>query len=311
MSPVINNAHYFAIFYNVLLACLLHYTAGDCRFPSYFAGEWFSMDQDKSVWTTVTQNKWGSLDCVDAYYYDKPVPSAPGQNATYLLFNPEQPGCYYCQLVLWRTPNVLQLGQQDSRCNIDRPEVATTCFLELPYFEWNSWLTTYFRAYAAPYVNCAPTFEGVYHFTYEQNVGGGGICDNTENVIKACQVPNSAYIDNEIFRMDFANCSDVTNSFNKKTLFICYGTWDFVRKHGGNVYTFAAIADAVEKDPREKYRCLMTYKNQTPFHNKTRWVMSRFADCSNLHSIYNGPVRLVLKKQIDGCPSYADVDENP
>ena len=40
----------------------------------------------------------------------------------------------------------------------------------------------------------------------------------------------------------------------------------------------------------------MTLKNQKDATNKIRWVMSRFADCKKLNSIYNGPVRLVLTR---------------
>ena len=65
-------------------------------------------------------------------------------------------------------------------------------------------------------VNCISTFEGVYQFTYEVRVGGGGICDNQESIIRACQDPGSAYVDNQVFRMQFAKCRDVSTSYNKR-----------------------------------------------------------------------------------------------
>ena len=65
-------------------------------------------------------------------------------------------------------------------------------------------------------VNCISTFEGVYQYTYEVRVGGGGICDNQESMIRACQDPGSAYVDNQVFRMQFAKCRDVSTSYNKR-----------------------------------------------------------------------------------------------
>lgn len=64
-------------------------------------------------------------------------------------------------------------------------------------------------------VNCKQTFEGVYQFSYEVNFGGGGICDNQDSIIKACQEPGSPYVDNQVFEMRFAKCSDVTSSSNQ------------------------------------------------------------------------------------------------
>ena len=65
-------------------------------------------------------------------------------------------------------------------------------------------------------VNCISTFEGVYQYTYEVRYGGGGICDNKESMIRACQDPGSAYVDNQVFRMQFAKCRDVSTSYNKR-----------------------------------------------------------------------------------------------
>ncbi len=65
-------------------------------------------------------------------------------------------------------------------------------------------------------VNCRPTFEGVYRFTYEIDYGGGGICNNAHSFIIACQEPGSQYVDNQIFHMNFARCGDVGDSENRR-----------------------------------------------------------------------------------------------
>ena len=66
-------------------------------------------------------------------------------------------------------------------------------------------------------VNCRTTFEGVYRFTYEIDFGGGGICDNGNSHVIACQEPGSQYVDNQIFHMNFAKCPDVGSSVNNRT----------------------------------------------------------------------------------------------
>jgi hypothetical protein len=67
-------------------------------------------------------------------------------------------------------------------------------------------------------INCISTFEGVFQFTYEVNYGGGGICDNPDSQIQACQDPGSSYIDNQVFRMRYSRCRDVSTSQNKSKL---------------------------------------------------------------------------------------------
>ena len=64
-------------------------------------------------------------------------------------------------------------------------------------------------------VNCKTTFEGIYHFTYEVDLAGGGICDSPKSVIKACQEPGSRYVDNQVFFMNFSKCADVSSSVNE------------------------------------------------------------------------------------------------
>ena len=64
-------------------------------------------------------------------------------------------------------------------------------------------------------INCKTTFEGTYHFTYEVDIGGGGICDSSKSVIKACQEPGSSYVDNQVFYMNFSKCADVSTSVSE------------------------------------------------------------------------------------------------
>ena len=65
-------------------------------------------------------------------------------------------------------------------------------------------------------VNCKNTFEGVYHFTYEWDLGGGGICDSDQSQVIACQEPGSPYVDNEVFEMNFGKCPEVSTSENMR-----------------------------------------------------------------------------------------------
>jgi len=64
-------------------------------------------------------------------------------------------------------------------------------------------------------VNCKATWEGTYRFTYEVERGGGGICDSPGSAVVACQEPGSVYTDNQVFRMYFGKCPDVTTSSNQ------------------------------------------------------------------------------------------------
>ena len=64
-------------------------------------------------------------------------------------------------------------------------------------------------------VNCKQTFEGIYQFSYEQDYGGGGICNNTNSLITACQLPGSPYVDNQVFYMNWGRCANVQGTSNK------------------------------------------------------------------------------------------------
>lgn len=61
-------------------------------------------------------------------------------------------------------------------------------------------------------VNCKATIEGCYGFSYEVDYGGGSICDSPQNLITACQLPGSVYVDNQVFDMSFGECADVASS---------------------------------------------------------------------------------------------------
>ncbi|KAL8616020.1 hypothetical protein ACOMHN_014982 [Nucella lapillus] len=157
-------------------------------------------------------------------------------------------------------------------------------------------LTTYFRK-SIRVTNCATTFDGVYQFAYERSLGGGGggICDNTDSEINACQEFGSPYVDNELFRMKYARCPEIQTSFTKNFRFVCLGSWTVAMGTVTN-YTFAAIADVTQREGRERFKCLLTEPDLGPIGNASRWVMSRFATCKTLRSVWYGPVRLALKK---------------
>jgi len=73
-------------------------------------------------------------------------------------------------------------------------------------------------------VNCKTTFEGMFHFSYEVDYGGGGICDSPRSSIIACQEPGSPYVDNQVFFMNYGKCPAIGSSKNKCTVMstLCY-----------------------------------------------------------------------------------------
>ena len=76
-------------------------------------------------------------------------------------------------------------------------------------------------------VNCKNTFEGVYHFTYEWDLGGGGICDSDQSQVIACQEPGSPYVDNEVFEMNFGKCPEVSTSENMREYLLLTALYSF------------------------------------------------------------------------------------
>ncbi|GFO36649.1 actin cytoplasmic type 5 [Plakobranchus ocellatus] len=257
--------------------------------PVYYRGDWFSMEGGRSVRTLVSEREWGDKYAVRDIVMH-PEFTKDGRNATMLMQKTDLGNCYVCTDVLWRTPNILQYKM--SGCLTQRSDIKDMCpgVNDLPSQDQ---LITLFRQTLVT-VNCISTWEGVYQFSYEVNWGGGGICDNQNSLLKACQDPGSSYQDNHIFFMTYARCPSVQSSRSENVRYQCMGSWFAVI--GGKGYTFAAIADTVEKDTREKFKCLITLKNQKQADNSIRWGMSRFADCSNLNTLYDSPLRLVLRR---------------
>ena len=60
-------------------------------------------------------------------------------------------------------------------------------------------------------VDCATTFSGRYQFSYEISEGMGGVCNTTDNTIMACLEPGSAYVDNQVFMMNYGKCDDAAS----------------------------------------------------------------------------------------------------
>ncbi|KAL4235651.1 hypothetical protein ACF0H5_004046 [Mactra antiquata] len=287
----------------IVLVSLVRQAASECIFPTYIKGDYFSMENGESVRTIIDDRKWGDLQCKEKYDHEKPVAGTMGANHTFLVSSTNN-DCFYCIDVLWRTANVLQFRKGDclkdssGSFSTSALSVNTSCEGVTSGLPGIDSTVTMFKSTDTVNINCISTFEGVFQFTYEIDSGGGGICDNQESQITACQDPGSSYIDNQVFRMRYARCRDVATSYNKVIRYQCFGTWFAMRGTGSSAigYTYAVIADTVENDQREKFKCLMTNKNQKEAYNKVRWVMSRFADCKKLNSISDGPVKLVLTR---------------
>ncbi|KAK7508265.1 hypothetical protein BaRGS_00000504 [Batillaria attramentaria] len=276
------------------LASLLACVAGQqtrCSIPEDYAGDWYWMDgAGRDAVTIVNREEWADYICVEKKIHYNDYANVEGVNSTMLMLKKGDSTCYICLDVLYRTKNILQVRKSDCYTSNSGFERMCPGYKELPTVDQ---VRTYFRQTLRT-INCITTFEGVYQFTYEVSWGGGGICDNLDSQLKACQDPGSPYVDNEVFFMTYARCPEVQTSFSQTVRYQCMGSW--FAMIGNTGYTFAAIADTVEKDRREKFKCLMTLKNQKSADNTIRWVMSRFAQCDTLNSLYNGPVRLVLRR---------------
>ncbi|XP_062575534.1 uncharacterized protein LOC134237464 isoform X1 [Saccostrea cucullata] len=297
-----------ALQYVICLLSILHVTvrvSGKCSIPDYFHGEWYSRGRwGDDVITKITADKWDSnedeteLNCEDLFIHPNPGLQQAGNNVTMFMVSSGGSGsCYFCVDVLWRTSNILQYRKGDCipayvgyGISLNISCKAMNPLYGLPL---TADTVTMFRQIPRP-VNCQTMFKGLYQFTYEMDQGGGGICDNPDNQIKACQDPGSRYVDNEVFSMTYASCPNVLASKDKNLRYQCMGTWD-AEQHG-MVFTFAAVVDILETEPRVRYQCLMTSKSQKG--EEKRWVMSRFAECSSLNSIYSAPVRLVLRSTV-------------
>ncbi|KAK3085422.1 hypothetical protein FSP39_003071 [Pinctada imbricata] len=289
---------YLAILFTVFLTQIKYAQSAGCQIPADFHGSWFSMGQaGEGVTTNVDGNGWkqsteaSRLTCQQIHKNDV--------TGTTVLMKSEDSSntCTYCINLFYRTSNIIQVRQGPCLRGNEGMHITQRCNTEshIP----NDVLSTFFRT--TPRVeNCKSTFDGLYTFSYEAASGGGGVCNNPGSRIKACQDPGSSYVDNQVFLMTYKSCPDVSASMDKKVRYQCMGSWS--AKMSGVTYKFAAIADTVEKDNKEKYKCLMTIENQRNEDKKIRWAMSRFADCSSLNSIFAAPLRLVLAPRALSTP---------
>ncbi|KAK6188389.1 hypothetical protein SNE40_004570 [Patella caerulea] len=268
--------------------------------PRAYHGHWFSYENGVGSSALVYEHTFGNLELVDKFTHKNDYNYNgffDGVNSTMLMKVREgQHTCFYCVDVLMRTDNILQYRKSDCFTNNGGINMCPGKD-QVPAVDQ---LATLFRLTVTT-VNCMSTFDGVYQFAFEQEMGAGGICNNPDSTIEACKNPGSPYVDNEVFLMKYAKCSNVSTSTNHTVRYQCMGTWSAMV--GPVSYTFAAVADTVERETRKRFKCLMTVKNQKSPDNSIRWVMSEFADCSKLKSLDNGPVRLTLQPKIQHCNS--------
>lgn len=281
--------------FRILLVCLFSVTAyGSCpnnSFPAHLIGDWYSIDQGKELQTEISAEQFSNelLDdggCYDLSMIEGSMDAQGNYDAKILIYN-RKTNCYQCYEIYHRTINVLQYKK--STCvspssSGDAPTLEEVCRQILP----NADLLTMFRIELRT-VNCKVTWEGTYRFTYEVERGGGGICDSPGSAVVACQEPGSVYVDNQVFSMFFGKCPMVTTSVNQEVKFQCMGTW---YDDEGNIYS--AMADIGRDQFRERFRCMLTRKDQQYADNTRYYALSRWAECSTLRSPYEGPYRLQL-----------------
>lgn len=142
-------------------------------------------------------------------------------------------------------------------------------------------------------VDCISSIEGLFQFSYEVMESGGGICNNSESTLEACQIPGSPNYDNKDLRMHYKACKDIGK--DQFIRFKCMGTWN--AQVGRNQYTFVALAHDETGNTQEQYKCLMTLRDQHSEDNSIRWGLSRFGDCRQLKSLEQSPVRIVLRRK--------------
>ncbi|ELT96302.1 hypothetical protein CAPTEDRAFT_221016 [Capitella teleta] len=287
---------------------------GSCEMPSSYQGDWFSMERGDDLNTLINPNFLTNIffegKCIDRKDHNDTM-DANGNFDSHILLRDSTSDCFKCYYFIHRTLNIIQYKQcefplelspihpktyippQTAACRFPSPEDPTledVCSEIEEFTDTN----TFFRK-TMQTVNCKTTFEGVFHFTYEWDVGGGGICNSPYSQIVACQEPGSPYVDNQVFNMNYGKCSDVTTSANIHTRFQCMGSWE---DPYGNVW--AGVADLGQDIFRERFRCMLTRHDQQEDFNRRRWTMSWWADCSSLKSPYEGPVRLVLEPVVGG-----------
>ncbi|GAB1605325.1 uncharacterized protein LOC115222299 [Argonauta hians] len=247
----------------------------ECDFPKWYHGNYYSYEGGASKDIKINYKNWDRYTCVDTRTYNDT------KNATLLV---SANGCYQCLYVIYRTVNILQyLAYAD--CTSPIFSIGDANFCPLDYRPLSSQLTTMYLKDPVS-VSCKTTFEGMYHFTYEKEEGAGGICNSPKNIIRACQEPGSKYVDNEVFLMSYGKCQD---NEDLQIRYQCMGSW--VDERG---YLYAGIANTVANEDRERFKCLLTRKDQNPQDNKLKWVRSRFSECNKLQNIYSGHERLEM-----------------
>ncbi|XP_063433389.1 uncharacterized protein LOC134715256 [Mytilus trossulus] len=287
----------------------LNYSDGRCYIPAAYHGDWYSQESGADVRTNIDVNLWSRistpqerLECIDIYQHKQEISlikqlNSSMVNSTMLMSvagDTNRHRCFFCVDVLFRTVNIIQYRRQHCIKSSNGSNISICRGISEGLPDMDS-TTTMFRISPID-VNCITTIEGMYQFTYE--VGGamsrGGICNSSNSIIAACQDPGSAYVDNKYFQMNYSRCYDVSTSKDQSIRYRCMGSWYAVKNGVG--YIFAAVAAVVEADIREKFKCMMTMKDQKNPNNWVRWVMSRFPNCNSLNSIYDGDRKLILRR---------------
>ncbi|XP_013403139.1 uncharacterized protein LOC106168567 [Lingula anatina] len=276
----------------VLTLLVLCTQAQQCQFPSGFLGDWYSKENGEDTDTVIdgtafqiNSREYGGP-CIASRRYNETTTHEQNNKLKVLIRNSRGGNnCYMCLELYLRTPNILQQRSASScRSSPIAPSLEDVCNAIRP----QAGLVTMFRK-SAINVNCRTTFEGVFQFTYEYDVGGGGICNSPSSIITACQLPGSVYYDNQAFDMVYAVCPGLSMSKDDTIRYQCLGSW---LDDNGNI--FAAVMNTGEDRPYRRFRCMLTRKEQQRGNNEVRWTMSESAECSTLKSPYEGPIRLLL-----------------